>query len=134
MATRRTIIPAGMENMIEKLRYAPGILIGDTLYASGQVGRDENLTVIEDPEAQFEQCFRNVGKILDAADFAFDDIVELETWFTHFPEDLAAFRGVKNRWITGPDYPTWTALGVSALSMPALRLELRFKAIRADRG
>jgi enamine deaminase RidA (YjgF/YER057c/UK114 family) len=132
MAKRKIIIPAGMENMIEKLRYSPGILIGDTLHASGQVGRDENLTVIEDPEAQFGQCFRNVGKILDAAGFTFADIVELETWFTHFPADLAIFRGVKNRWITGPNYPTWTALGVSALSMPGLRLELKFMAVKED--
>lgn len=34
------------------------------------------------------------------------------------------------RRITDPNYPTWTALGVSALSMPGLRLELKFMAVK----
>ncbi len=85
MTARRMIIPPGMEAIVERFRYAPGVLVGDTLYVSGQVGRDESLTVIADTEKQFEQCFINIGKVLDAAGFAFSDIVELESWFTSFP-------------------------------------------------
>ena len=108
MVARRMIIPAGMENIVERYRYAPGVLVGDTLYVSGQVGRDEALRVIEDKEAQFEQVFRNIGKVLDAAGFTFGDIVELESWFTSFPGDLPLFMAVKDRWIKGPVFPTWT--------------------------
>lgn len=57
MPTREVIIPKGMEILYEKYHYCPGVKIGNTLYISGQVGRDENLQVVE---AQFVQTFENV--------------------------------------------------------------------------
>lgn len=131
MTTRRMIIPPGMENIVERFRYAPGVLVGDTLYVSGQVGRDENLQVIADTEGQFDQCFRNIGKVLDAAGFAFSDIVELESWFTSFPGDLPLFMAVKDRWIKGPVFPTWTGFQVSGFSMPGIVCEVKVTAVRA---
>lgn len=130
MAERRMIVPKGMENIVERYRYAPGVLVGDTLYASGQVGRDESLAVIADPEAQYDRCFENVGKVLDAAGFRFSDIVELETWFVEFPGDLALFMKVKDRWIKGPIFPTWTGFGVKSFSMPGLLCEIKVTAVR----
>lgn len=130
MVERRMIVPPGMENIVERYRYAPGVLVGDTLYASGQVGRDESLAVIADPEAQYDRCFRNVGKVLDAAGFHFSDIVELETWFVEFPGDLALFMKVKDRWIEGPVFPTWTGFGVKSFSMPGLLCEIKITAVR----
>jgi enamine deaminase RidA (YjgF/YER057c/UK114 family) len=130
MSERRMIIPPGMENIVERFHYAPGVLVGDTLYVSGQVGRDEQLKVIEDKEAQFDQCFRNIGKVLDAAGFAFSDIVELESWFTSFPGDLALFMQVKDRWIMGPVYPTWTGFQVSNFSMPGIVCEVKVTAVK----
>jgi enamine deaminase RidA (YjgF/YER057c/UK114 family) len=130
MTTRRMIIPPGMENIVERFHYAPGVLVGDTLHVSGQVGRDENLQVIADKEQQFEQCFRNIGKVLDAAGFSFSDIVELESWFTSFPGDLPLFMQVKDRWIKGPVYPTWTGFQVSNFSMPGIICEVKVTAVR----
>jgi enamine deaminase RidA (YjgF/YER057c/UK114 family) len=129
MVARRMIVPKGMENIVERYRYAPGVLVGDTLYASGQVGRDENLAVIADPEAQYDRCFANVGKVLDAAGMGFSDIVELETWFVEFPGDLALFMTVKDRWIKGPIFPTWTGFGVKSFSMPGLLCEIKVTAV-----
>jgi Putative translation initiation inhibitor, yjgF family len=134
MNTRRMIIPPGMENIVERYRYAPGVLVGDTLYVSGQVGRDAQLNVIADREAQFDQCFRNVKKVLDAAGFTFADVVELETWSLNFPADLALFMQVKDRWITGPVYPTWTGFGVSSFSMPGIICEVKVTAVRGAAG
>ena len=130
MTERRMIVPPGMENIVERYRYAPGVLVGDTLFVSGQVGRDEHLQVVADRERQFEQCFRNIGKVLDAALFAFSDIVELESWFLAFPADLALFMQVKDRWIKGPVYPTWTGFGVAAFSMPGIVCEVKVTAVR----
>jgi enamine deaminase RidA (YjgF/YER057c/UK114 family) len=131
MTERRMIIPAGMENIVERFRYAPGVLVGDTLHVSGQVERDGNLQVVPDTEAQFEQCFRNVKKVLDAAGFAFADVVELETWFLNFPADLGLFMQVKDRWITGPVFPTWTGFGVDSFSMPGIVCEVKVTAQRS---
>jgi enamine deaminase RidA (YjgF/YER057c/UK114 family) len=130
MTERRMIIPAGMHNIVERYRYAPGVLVGDTLHVSGQVGRDAELRVIQDREQQFHQCFRNVKLVLDAAGFAFADVVELETWFLHFPADLPLFMQVKDSWITGPVFPTWTGFGVASFSMPGIVCEVRVTAVR----
>ena len=127
---RRMIIPAGMENIVERYHYAPGIVVGDTLYASGQVGRDTGLKVIEDAEAQFAQAFDNVGKVLEAAGYTFSEVVELETWFTRFPDDLALFLQVKDRYLRGPIYPTWTGFGVKSFSMPGILVEIKIVAIK----
>jgi enamine deaminase RidA (YjgF/YER057c/UK114 family) len=126
---RQLIVPPGMENLVQRFHYAPGVLVGDTLYVSGQVGRDENLQVISDPVAQFEQAFRNVGKVLDAAGFSFTEVVELETWFLNFPADLPLFMQVKDRFL-GDTTPTWTGFGVASFSMPGIIGEIKVTAVK----
>lgn len=128
MPARKVIIPEGMENIYETFHYAPGILIGDTLHISGQVGRDENLNVVEGAEAQFNQAFVNVGKVLAAADASFDDVVELESWFAGDMNELKTFMAVKDRYFT-TRYPTWTGFAVQGFSMPGILVEIKCKAI-----
>jgi enamine deaminase RidA (YjgF/YER057c/UK114 family) len=126
---RQLIVPPGMENLVERFHYAPGVLVGDTLYVSGQVGRDEHLQVVEGTQAQFEQAFRNVGKVLQAAGFSFSDVVVLETWFLNFPGDLAVFMQVKDQFL-GNTTPTWTGFGVASFSMPGITCEIKVTAVR----
>lgn len=128
MPTRRVIIPEGMENIYDTYHYAPGIQVGDTLYLSGQVGRDEKLNVVEGTEAQFVQAFENVKKVLDAAGATFDDVVELETWFNDSMADLKTFLAVKDRYFTNR-YPTWTGFAVKGFSMPGILVEIKCKAM-----
>ena len=128
MSTRKVIIPPGMENIYDTFHYAPGILIDNTLYISGQVGRDADLKVVEGVEAQFTQAFENVKKVLDAANASFDDVVELETWFVDDMADLKTFLAVKDRFFTNR-YPTWTGFAVKGFSMPGILVEIKCKAI-----
>lgn len=126
---REVIIPEGMENIHATYHYAPGILVGDTLYLSGQVGRDAYLNVVEGVEAQFVQAFENVGKVLSAAGASFADVVELETWFADSMADLKTFLAVKDRYFTAPPYPTWTGFAVRGFSMPGILVEIKCKAV-----
>ncbi|MDP6873273.1 MAG: hypothetical protein QF521_07085, partial [Alphaproteobacteria bacterium] len=59
MSTRELIIPDGLENLYTEKGYAPGIRVGNMLYVSGMLGRDETLHVIKEPEAQFARVFEN---------------------------------------------------------------------------
>ncbi|MGD1712026.1 Rid family hydrolase [Dapis sp. BLCC M172] len=77
MPKREVIIPQGMESIYEKYHYCPGVKIGNMLYISGQVGRDENLQVVQKIEEQFIQAFENVKKVLVAAGATFDNFVEM---------------------------------------------------------
>ena len=128
MSKRRVIVPEGMENIYDTFHYAPGILVGDTLYISGQVGRDSALNVVEGAEAQFRQAFENVGLVLRAAGATFDDVVELETWFADDMADLKTFMAVKDRFFTDR-YPTWTGFAVKGFSMPGILVEIKCKAV-----
>jgi enamine deaminase RidA (YjgF/YER057c/UK114 family) len=146
MSTREAIIPKGMEILYEKFHYCPGIKIGNTLYISGQVGRDENLQVVEGTEAQFVQAFENVKQVLLAAGATFDDVVEMITYHVvnlDNPQEVSStesaqaqlaiphlplFREVKARYFTN-QFPTWTAVGVTALSRPGLIIEIKCTAI-----
>ena len=80
MVDREVIIPKGMEILYERYHYCPGIKIGNTLYIAGQVGRDETMQVVMEPEAQFVQTFENVKRVLDAAGATFDHVVEMVTY------------------------------------------------------
>ena len=128
MPKRRVIVPEGMENIYDTFHYAPGILIGDTLYISGQVGRDSALNVVEGAEAQFRQAFENVGLVLRAAGASFDDVIELETWFADDMADLKTFMAVKDCFFTDR-YPTWTGFAVKGFSMPGILVEIKCKAV-----
>ncbi|MEO0383803.1 MAG: RidA family protein [Pseudomonadota bacterium] len=128
MPSRKVIIPPGMENIHDTYHYAPGILIADTLYISGQVGRDADLNVVEGAEAQFTQAFENVGKVLSAANASFDDVVELETWFKDDMADLKTFMAVKDQFFANR-YPTWTGFAVKGFSMPGIIVEIKCKAV-----
>ncbi|WP_291296271.1 RidA family protein [Elioraea sp.] len=129
MPKRRIIIPPGMEALWKLHRYAPGVLVDDTLYIAGMVGRRANMSVVEEPRAQYVQALENVGLVLAAAGAGFTDIVEMETWFLDFPGALAVFREVKDEYFKAPPYPTWTGFGVAAFSTPGIVCEIKCTAV-----
>ena len=146
MTNREVIIPQGMEILYEKYRYCPGIKVGNTLYISGQVGRDENLQIVKGTEAQFVQAFENVKKVLTAAGASFDDVVEMITYHVtganivsggkHSASEqqqltiphLPLFIDVKDRYFTSK-FPTWTGVGVTGLSTAGLIVEIKCTAV-----
>jgi enamine deaminase RidA (YjgF/YER057c/UK114 family) len=123
MAKRENVIPKGMENIHERFHYSPAVKAGGLLFVAGQVGRNENLEVIENTEAQFVQAFENVKKVLAAAGGTFDDVVEMVTYQTDM-RDLPLLMKVKDRYYTRL-YPAWTGIGVTSLAMPGLKLEIK---------
>lgn len=123
MATRKDIIPPGMEIIRERFHYAPGVLVDDTLYIAGQVGRNEHLEVVSGTEAQFTQAFENVGRVLAAAGASFDDVVDMITYHVDM-RDLQLFMQVKDRFFTNR-VPAWTGIGVTSLAMPGLVVEIK---------
>lgn len=148
MSTREVIIPKGMEVLYEKFHYCPGIKVGNTLYVSGQVGRDENLQVVEGAEAQFVQAFENVKKVLSAGGVSFDDVVEMITYHVtgeglgNLQDEaytagqppfiipfLPLFIQVKERYFTNK-FPTWTGVGVTGLSTLGLIVEIKCTAVK----
>ncbi len=47
MNERKAIVPVGMEAVYEKIRYAPALKVGNTIYVSAQIGRDLSMQLVE---------------------------------------------------------------------------------------
>ncbi|HHV22859.1 MAG TPA: RidA family protein [Propionibacterium sp.] len=126
MSERKVIIPDGMQENYDKMRYAPAVLVDNVLYVSGQVGRDENKQLVEDKRGQFVQTFENIKRILDAAGASFDDIVDVSTFHTDM-RDLPLYMEVRDAYITSSDfYPTWTATGAHMIGhQPGCFIEVK---------
>ena len=125
------IIPSGMEAIHQQKRYSPGVRVGNILYVSGMLGRDDALNVVFEPEAQLVQLFENMGRVLEAAGTGFANVVELTGFFTDLQRDMGLYQAVRDRYITG-DLPAQTIIGVSQLSTPGLILELKCTAVVPD--
>ena len=94
--------------------YSPAIAAGDELFCSGQLGLHPETGVLADGvAAQAEQAVTNLGALLVAAGYGFDDIVKT----TIFLVDLADFATVNEiygRAFTQP-YPARSTIQVAAL-------------------
>lgn len=108
--------------------YSQAILVGDTLYASGQLGIDP--ATGDFPEgviAQTEQSFRNIHAILEAAGLSINDVVKT-TCFLADMGDFAAMNAVYERQFTG-SYPARSAVAVKTLPKGGL-VEIEIIAIK----
>ncbi|WP_367253559.1 RidA family protein [Pseudomonas sp. stari2] len=129
MPDRKIIIPESMKTIVERAGYAPAVLVGDTLYCAGQVGRTADLKVIEDPEQQFIRAWENLDEVLKAGDCTFNDVVEMTTYHVDMSQHMPVFRDVKNR-VFPKGFCAWTCIGVSELAHPGLLVEIKCVAVR----
>jgi enamine deaminase RidA (YjgF/YER057c/UK114 family) len=114
MVERQAIVPAGMEAVYEKIRYAPALKVGNTIYVSGQIGRDADMKLVEGREAQIVQAFENLKIVLDAAGATLADVVDVSTFHTDM-RDLPLFMAVRDRYLDTHPLPAWTAVGAHML-------------------
>lgn len=116
-----------MASLVETGNYAPAVRAGDLLFVSGQVGRDESLTIVtSDLTAHIEAAFANLGSVLAAAGASFADIVELVSYHTDVPAQMPTFQEVKRRHFSDiATLPAWTAVGVKELNHPDFHVEVK---------
>jgi len=132
MATKTIIVPEGMEFIRDEIGYAPAVLVNDTLYIAGQIGRNDQRELVTEKEAQFVQVFENMQRVLEAAGARFEDVVEVTSYHTDM-RDLPLYMQVRNRYMSNC-YPAWTAIGAASLcGAPGYFLEVKAVAV-IERG
>lgn len=106
--------------------FSPGILAEGRklLFVSGRGPRDRKA----DMETQIRQTFESIGKVLDAAGASMKDVVILRAYFVNLGRDLAAYRKVRKEFLSRP-YPASTTIGVAALAVPDLQVEIEAVAV-----
>ncbi|HEY7484855.1 MAG TPA: RidA family protein [Streptosporangiaceae bacterium] len=98
---------------------------GRMIAVSGQVPMDGDGKVVgeNDPEAQVRQVFDNLAAALAAAGGGMEHIVKLTIFLTDLA-DLAAFRRVRDEYLSADNPPASSLVRVSALVHPAFRVEI----------
>ena len=117
----------GSEDMYTRRQFAEATRVGDTVWLSGQRGFDAQGNISDDPAEQARVTFANIAELLEKAGSSLADIVSL----TSYHVDMADFEGfheVKREFIREP-YPSWTAVGVSALANPRMKIEVAAVAV-----
>ncbi|QSG43306.1 RidA family protein [Acinetobacter baumannii] len=99
--------------------YSQAILVGNTLYLSGQIGLDPySMELVDGIEAQIRRVFDNLKAVCEAAGGTLADIAKLNIFLT----DLSNFQIVNQimgEYFAQP-YPARAALGVASLPKGAL--------------
>ena len=99
--------------------YSQAILVGNTLYLSGQIGLDPySMELVEGIEAQIRRVFDNLKAVCEAAGGTLADIAKLNIFLT----DLSNFQLVNQimgEYFAQPS-PARAELGVASLPKNAL--------------
>jgi reactive intermediate/imine deaminase len=113
----------------EPFRLSQGFRVGELLFVSGQAAIDERGQIVGagDFDAQAEQTFRNLERVLTAGGSSLDRIVKVTIFLT----DMANFPKIvelRGRWFS-PPYPADTIVEVRSLALPELQIEIEAIAV-----
>ena len=99
------------------------------VFLSGQapISADGALVGEGDFEAQATQVFDNLRTVLEAAGAGFDSVVKITVYLTDMSR-LRDFGRIKANYIAGPQ-PASTAVGVAALALPGMMVEVEAVAV-----
>jgi 2-iminobutanoate/2-iminopropanoate deaminase len=124
---RRVIRPEKAPNT--GLPFSSGILVGNTLYISGHLGRDpvSSRLVSGGIEAETRQVLANTREVLRAAGMDFKDVTSVTAYITSF-DDFAKFNAVYSESFPA-NPPARATVQVAALNAGA-RVELQMIAVK----
>ena len=125
---RRVIHPAKFPET--GLPYSPGIMVGDTLYLAGQLGRDPATTkiVAGGIEAETRQTLTNIREVLREAGMDFGNVVNVTAYIVDF-KDFDGYNKVYREFFP-KDPPARATVGVAALNQGG-RVELQMVAVKS---
>ena len=124
---RKAIRPADFPN--SGLPYSPGILAGNTLYISGQLGRDPATAQLVPGgiEAEVRQVFANTKKVLQAAGMDLRNVVSVTVFLANF-DDFDKFNAIYKEYFPN-DPPARTTVQAARLNLGA-RVEIQMTAVK----
>ncbi len=97
------------------------------LIISGQIGVKPDGTILDDPEAQIEQTFANIGAILKAHGMAPTNIVKMTVFLTDAAL-IGALRTKRGAFMQNHP-PASTLLIVAGLADPRFKVEVEAEAV-----
>ena len=117
--------PGGFTNVVT----AEG---GKVIFVAGQVAFDSKLQIVGrgDLRAQTQKTCENLRAALAAAGATFADVVKLNVYVVDYkPEHRQVIVDVRSRFVSAENPPASTLIGVQALAMDGLLIEIEAIAI-----
>lgn len=104
--------------------YTDAVRFGDLLFVSGVAPLDEHDRLVGEGDvvAQARQVHVNLGKVLAHAGAGFEDVLKV-TVFLIDVDDRAKVNEVRREYF-GTAFPASTLIGVSALAVPGMLVEI----------
>jgi enamine deaminase RidA (YjgF/YER057c/UK114 family) len=122
--------PGYGESRLDELHYSQAVKIGNRVETSGQGGVDDNLQIPESLTDEIAQAFRNVERTLATAGAGWEDVVHINSYHVGgFPPEVNDVMVKLFRHYMPNHAPIWTEVGVAALALPKMRIEIRVTAI-----
>src|SRR5262245_54582286 len=121
------------EGLSKPPSYTHVVVVGNTVYLSGQVSNNEKGEVVGkgDLRAQVSRVYENLSTCLKSAGVTFSDVVKMNTYVVNLkPEDLAIIREVRSAYLNKEHPPASTLVGVQALAGPDYMIEIEAVAIK----
>ena len=125
---RLLVNPKQTEAVYDRFHFSQANRVGDIIWVSGQVGIDDAMVPASGMAAQARLAFEGLQRTLRAAGAELEDVVELTTFHIDLRGELRDFSKVKDDFFPR-NYPAWTAVGVTQLALPELRVEIRAVAV-----
>lgn len=103
------------------------------VFISGQVARDKNGNVVGagNLAAQAEQVFQNLQACLASAGATFADVTKMTTFIVGYQaaRDREVVGAVREKYLPKDNPPASTLLGVQALALPDIMIEIEATAV-----
>ena len=111
-----------------QIGYSRAVVAGPWVFMSGTTGFDyKSMTIADNVVDQAEQCFRNVGTVLEQAGVTFADVVRI-TYLVTRREDFEPIWPVLQRYL-GAVRPACTVI-VAGLLDPRMLIEVEVTAFK----
>ncbi len=124
------VTPGYGEKALELLNYSQAVRIGNRVETSGQGGWDDNFQFPSAVEDEIAQAFRNVERTLATAGASWEHVIHVNSYHVGgFPPEVNETMVRLYRHYMPGHAPIWTQLGVAALGLPEMRIEIRVTAI-----
>ena len=122
--TKKVLRPKSLAD--PKPRFSQGILVGKTIYISGQISVDKEWNVIGkgDIEAQTHQIFKNIRAILKEAGGSLDNLVATTCYLTDIKYREGYNRVRSQYYASNPCPPSSTAVIVKGLALKGCVIEV----------
>ncbi|MGI2035551.1 RidA family protein [Rhizobium panacihumi] len=126
------VTPGYGSHMRDSLHYSQAVKIGNRIETSGQGGWNDSFDIPEAIEDEIAKAFFNLERTLKAAGAGWEHVIHVNSYHVGGitqPVNATITRFFRDLMPNNP--PIWTQVGVEALGLPEMRIEIRVTAIIA---